>query len=156
MGAKESTPRTLVLDNPNPTEVETVHITSAVSQAASTSQQDARGDYTYSNERPFGARPTTGLDEYISYVQSRYEDQIRSMELKNEALFRTRLLQFTDAIQRVEKKYLQSTAPVVCANEQNAVLKCYADHKGETLKCVQDVRAFNECTRKYHTMLKAH
>jgi len=155
MGGSESTPRAVVIDNPNPSNVETVHITSAVSQAASTPQYDIHGGSSYANEKTF-PKSSTGLEDSISYVQSRYDDQIRSLQLKNEALFQMKLLQFTESIQSVEKKYLQTTAPVVCADEQSCVLKCYADNERETLRCVQQVRAFNECTRRYHTMIKAH
>jgi len=155
MGGRESTPRSLIVDNPSPNEVQPVNITSAVSQAAALPQDNFRGGGTkYSNE--YGRqRRSIGLDEQISMIRDKYEDQIRSLELKNAALFQTKLLQFSDAILRVEKKYLQATAPVVCASEQACVLKCYSESEGETLRCTQQVKAFNDCTRSYHTMLKA-
>ena len=144
MGSGESTPRKVVVENPD-ANVEKVPVTSAVSKAVS----EVPGESS--------SREKSGSNvDFDKTRHAQYEDKIKALELKNENLLQEKLSDFSKTLKRVEDKYLQSTCPLVCADVQAEVNKCYSEHSTETLKCAASVNKFYECTRKYQSLIKGH
>jgi len=145
MGGQESAPRTLVLENEECNVVK-VPVTSAVSRAVAASEKEgAAAD---------SSRQSIISEQWLA-KQARYEERIKSLELKNATLFEMKQLQLMNAVKRVEDKYLKVTEPVVCADQQSAVIQCYSAHPHETLKCAALVHAFNNCTLQYRQVVNA-
>jgi len=146
MGGQESTPRTLVIENED-VNVEKVPVTSAVSRAVSAGTDEEGWTSEDSNRQSASTRRALAR-------HAKYEERIRSLELKNATLFHTKLDQLTDAIKRVEGKYMQTTEPAVCADKQAAVIKCYSENAQQTLKCAAQVHAFSNCTLHYRQVVE--
>jgi len=149
MGGSESAPRTLTVHKDGECDdVVTVPVTSAVSRAVSEPIDNKSGSAVDECNENFFAPNDEKLRQY--------QERIKSLEKQNAELFGYKLHEFAKSVSRVEEKYLKTTEPVVCADVQSAVIRCYADNARESLRCAEKVRAFNDCTRRYHQMVGSH
>ncbi|XP_048743457.1 MICOS complex subunit MIC19-like isoform X2 [Ostrea edulis] len=77
-----------------------------------------------------------------------YHNKIKELEEKNAKLLNARVDEFAQAVQEVEKKFMNSTGSPVCQDLQDKVFRCYTENHKKTLLCSPDVRAFFECVER--------
>lgn len=77
-----------------------------------------------------------------------YNQKLKELEEKNAQLLNARVDEFAQAVQEVEKKFMNSTGSPVCQDLQDKVFRCYTDNHKKTLLCSADVRAFFECVER--------
>eukprot|EP00105_Crassostrea_gigas_P032041 XP_011454913.1 PREDICTED: MICOS complex subunit Mic19 [Crassostrea gigas] len=77
-----------------------------------------------------------------------YNQKLKELEEKNAQLLNARVDEFAQAVQEVEKKFMNTTGSPVCQDLQDKVFRCYTDNHKKTLLCSADVRAFFECVER--------
>ncbi|XP_061195374.1 MICOS complex subunit Mic19-like [Saccostrea echinata] len=77
-----------------------------------------------------------------------YNSKIKELEAKNADLLKARVNEFAQAVQEVEKKFMNTTGSPVCQDLQDKVFHCYTENSKKTLLCSAEVRAFFECVER--------
>jgi hypothetical protein len=140
-GSSSSPPRTLSVDSNEENSV------SVSSQAAPIIPVATQGKV---------ADASSKVDEdELRRIEAYYEAKIQEIEKQNVELYKTTVDHFSTAVQQVEKKYLNTSLPLVCGELQKAVKKCYLDNKSESLNCSSEVRAFEQCVEKQRQRILA-
>ena len=81
-------------------------------------------------------------------IEEYYQKKFAELEKKNAAILKSTTAQFADAVQEVEKKFLNTTGPQVCPELQTKVFHCYQANPDHTLECSAIVKAFAACVEK--------
>lgn len=139
-GSSSSPPRTLSVDS---NEENSVSVSSKAAPAKQVTSQGKVVDASKVDE------------EELRRIEAYYEDKIQEIEKQNAELYQTTVDHFSKAVQQVEKKYLNTSLPLVCGDLQKAVKKCYLDNKSQSLNCSAEVRAFEQCVGKQRQRMLA-
>jgi len=133
MGGNNSSPRTLSVDS---SEENSVSVSTKPAPAKEVSSRVIVEDASKVDE-----------DE-LRRLEGYYDAKIQEIEKQNAELYKTTVDHFSKAVQQVEKKYLNTSLPLVCGDLQKAVKKCYLDNKSQSLNCSAEVHAFEQCVEK--------
>nr|XP_022301630.1 MICOS complex subunit Mic19-like [Crassostrea virginica] len=93
-------------------------------------------------------RPSRRKMESEEEFSHSYNQKLKELEDKNAQLLNARVDEFAQAVQEVEKKFMNSTGSPVCQDLQDKVFRCYTENHKKTLLCSADVRAFFECVER--------
>ncbi|XP_062593728.1 MICOS complex subunit Mic19-like [Saccostrea cucullata] len=94
------------------------------------------------------AKPARRKLESEEELTDLYNSKIKELEAKNADLLKARVSEFAQAVQEVEKKFMNTTGSPVCQDLQDKVFRCYTENNKKTLLCSEEVRAFFECVER--------
>ncbi|RUS82673.1 hypothetical protein EGW08_009576 [Elysia chlorotica] len=99
--------------------------------------------FNYTNTRQ------ADLDQATAVLKKEAEDfylqKIKDLQYRNSQLQQQTNEQFAQAVQEVEKKFVNVTASPCCQDLQTKVLECYQANGSEPLNCSAIVNAFASC-----------
>jgi len=105
----------------------------------------------------YKSQPATSQED-VDFLEGHYKRRIMALEKQNNVLQQSSEAEFAAAVKDVEEKFMKHKfGEPVCVELQQLVERCYADNRGNSLACVDHVKAFRECVQQHkRTIFATH